>query len=264
MPIPQKRVIDAEGRKPYTNAAPATATGELVTLEQLNAAIEGISWKDSVRAASTVNLTLSGPGAAIDAVTLTSGDRVLVKNQTTVPENGLYIFNGAATPMTRAGDGSTFDELENAVVMVEEGTSNAATRWRQTQVNGVIGTNNVIWTSDASSAPAASETTAGVAEFATQPETDAGTDDGRTVTPSKLANYAGRARRFSGTFGDGSATSYVITHNLNTLDVIVMIREVGGAVREVIAEVQHTSVNSVTLLFDVAPAASALRATVIG
>ncbi len=96
MAIPQKRIIDAEGRKPYTNTAPSTAAGEVVLHEQLTAAIEGLAWKDAVRVASTVNLTPSAPGASIDAVALAASDRVLVKNQSTQTENGIYIWNGAA------------------------------------------------------------------------------------------------------------------------------------------------------------------------
>lgn len=263
MALSQKRVIDAEGRKPYTGAAPSTAAGEMVVHEQLTAAIEGLSWKDNVRVASTVTVTIAAPGAAIDVVTLSNGDRVLLKNQTAQTENGIYIFNGAATPMTRALDSNTFDELESAVVTVDEGTVGAGTTWRQTQVNGVIGTNNVVWGAFGTSAPVATETQSGTVEIATQAETDAGSNDGFAVTPLKLATYSGRAKRFAVTFGDGSATSYVITHNLNTLDVVVMIREVGGSVRDVIAEVQHTSVNTVTVLTDVAPASNSLRAIVI-
>ena len=263
MAIPLKRQLDAESRVPFINVAPGTATGHVVTYEQLNAAIEGIAWKDNVRVSSTVNLTLASPGATIDAISMTSGDRVLLKNQTAQAENGIYIWNGAATLLTRAADCSTFDELESAIVTVDEGTAGAGTTWRQTQVNGVIGTNNVIFASFGASVPSASETAAGSIEIATQAETDTGTDDVRAITPLKLATYSGRAKRFSVDFGDGSSTSYVITHNLNTLDVEVYLRETGGSKRAIIAEIQHTGVNSVTILVDAAPASNALRATVI-
>jgi hypothetical protein len=263
MAIPLKRQLDAESRKPIINAAPATANGEVVVYEQLNSAIEAIAWKDDVRVASTANVTVASPGATIDAISMTANDRVLLKNQSTQTENGIYIWNGAATPMTRAVDASTFDELEGAIVTATEGTSNASTTWRQTQVNGVIGTNNVVWTSFGTAAAAASETTAGIAELATQAETDAGTDDLRIVTPLKLATYSGRAKRFSQTIGDGSATSIAVTHNLNTQDCEVYVREATGSLRMVLCEVQHTSVNSVTLLFDAAPASNALRVTVL-
>lgn len=255
--------LDFGGARRLTNVAPAAANGEPVVFEQLNAAVEGIAWKDSVRVASTANINLAAPGATIDGVTMAANDRFLAKDETSVPTNGLYIWNGAATPATRAADASTFDELEGAVVQVEEGTANAGTTWRQTQVNGVIGTNNNVWTAFGTSAPAASETTAGIAEIATQAETDTGTDDLRMVTPLKLATYAGRAKRYATNVGDGSSTSIVVTHNLNTLDVQVYVYETGGSKREVFCEKQHTGVNSVTLVFDTAPASAAYRAVVI-
>lgn len=256
-------VLDMGGARRITNLGDAVNPTEPVTLQQMNAQLEGVSWKDSVRVASTANVTVSSPGATIDGVTMVANDRVLLKNQTSQPENGIYIWNGAAVAMTRALDASTFAELEAAVVNVEEGTSNGGTKWRQTQVNGVIGTNNVVWGSDATSAPAASETTAGIAEIATQAETDTGTDDARMVTPLKLASYTGRAKRYSQNIGDASATSIAVTHNLNTDDTQVYVRETGGSKRMVLCEVQHTSVNSVTLVFDVAPALNAYRVTVL-
>lgn len=261
MSLKVARTLDFDNATRIENLPAATATGHPVTYEQFLAGLEGTAWKDNVRVAAQVNVNLAAPGASIDGIAMAANDRFLAPAQTSQPENGIYIWNGAATPATRAPDASTFDELESAVVAVDEGT-NAGTKWRQTQVNGVIGTNNIIWTADGSAAPAASETTAGVSEYATQAETDAGTADDKTITPFKLANYSGRAKRFSATIGDGAATSIVVTHNLNTEDVQVYVREVGGSKRAVIAEVQHTSVNSVTVLFDVAPANNSLRVTV--
>ncbi len=262
MAIPQLRVIDAGGRKPYTNAAPATAAGELVTFEQLTAAVEGIAWKDNVRVASVANVTVASPGALIDGVSMAVNDRVILKNQTAQAENGIYIWNGAAVPMTRAADASTTDELESATVTVDEGT-NAGTAWRQTQVNFTLGSGNVIWTSFGSGASAASETQSGTAEIATQAETNAGTDDARFVTPLKLKTSPYARKSASTTIGDASATSIVFTHNLNTDDTEIYVREVGGSKRSVMCEIQHTSVNSVTLLFDAAPALNSLRVTAI-
>ncbi len=264
MPLLVNSKLDFGNARRITGLAAGAAAGEPVVFEQLNAAIEGVAWKDNVRVAAQVNTTVASPGATINAITMVSNDRVLLNNQTSVPENGIYIWNGSAVPMTRALDANTFDELESAVVTVDEGTSGGST-FRQTQVNGVIGTNNVIWASFGTAAPAASETTPGIAELATQAETDIGTDDVRIVTPLKQANWAGRAKRFSNTYGDGTTTSIVVTHNLNTDDTEVYVREVGGSKRQVIVEIQHTSVNSITMVFDTgaAPAASSIRCTVL-
>lgn len=261
MSIPLRRQLDAESRVPITNAGSATAAGHLVEYAQWQAALEGNAWKDNCRVASQVNITIASPGAAIDSITLATNDRVLVKAQTAQTENGIYIFNGSATPMTRAADSSTFDELESAVVMVDEGTS-AGVRYRQTQVNGVIGTNNVVWAADGS-APAASETVSGIAEIATQTETDTGTDDLRMVTPLKLKTSAWARKTFTQLIGDGSATSIAVTHNLGIESVICAVYEVGGSKRRVICEEQYTDANTTTFLFDAAPASNSLRVRIM-
>ena len=117
---------------------------EPVRQQDLNSAVEGLAWKDSCRVASQANVNLSSPGASIDGITLTVGDRILVKAQTVGSENGLYIWNGAAVAMTRSLDASTSNELEQAVTTVEEGTS-AGTSWRQSVVNFVLDTGSVTW-----------------------------------------------------------------------------------------------------------------------
>jgi hypothetical protein len=255
--------LDFEGRAGIANLGAATASGQPVVFEQLNSALAGIAWKDNVRVSAQVNVNLAAPGSSINSITLTSGDRVLLSNQTSNLENGIYIFNGDATPMTRALDATTFDSLESAVVAVDEGTG-AGSAYRQTQVNGVIGTNAIVWTLWGNTPASASESTAGIAEIATQGETDTGTDDTRIVTPLKLKTYAGGAKRYSTNVGDGSATSIAVTHNLGTLDVEVYVRETGGNKRMILCEIRHTDTNTVTLLFDVAPASNALRCTVLG
>ena len=172
----------------------------------MDSAVEGLAWKDSCRVATQSNLNLSAPGATIDGVTMATGDRVLVRSQTAGSENGIYIWNGSATPATRAADCSTAAELEQAVTTAEEGTS-AGASFRQTVVNLTLGSTTVTWTSFGTSAAAASESTAGIAEVATQAETDAGTDDARMVTPLKLATYAGRVRKFATDIGDAARRS---------------------------------------------------------
>ena len=98
----------------------------LVSKEYVDAVKVGLDFKDSVRVASTANVTISGPGAAIDGVTLSSGDRVLLKDQSTGSQNGIYIFNGAASAMTRATDADADAEVTSGMfVFVEAGTVNA-------------------------------------------------------------------------------------------------------------------------------------------
>jgi hypothetical protein len=100
----------------------------LVSKEYVDAVKTGLDFKDSVRVASTGNLTISGPGAAIDGISLSSGDRVLLKNQTTASQNGIYSWNGAASAMTRTTDADADAEVTSGMyVFVETGTANSDT-----------------------------------------------------------------------------------------------------------------------------------------
>lgn len=255
--------LDLQSVSKVINVPSPTAAGDAVPKSYVDSAVEGLAWKDSARVGTQSNLNLSSPGATIDGITMVSQDRVLVRNQSTQSQNGIYVWNGSAVALTRSLDASTFAELEQAIITVEEGTD-AGTTWRQTQINGVIDTNNVIFTSFAAAAPAASETTAGIAELATQAEVDAGTDDARIITPLKLATWSGRIRKYAASFGDGTATSYVITHNFNTRDVTVVVFPNSGTYDDVEVDVGRTSVNAVTLVFATAPSSNAYRVVVIG
>lgn len=255
------RTLDFNGATKIINLPDGINPQDPATVAQLNAAVEGIAWKDSVRVATQANLTIATPGATIDGVTMAAGDRVLVRAQTTGTENGIYIWNGAATPATRALDMNIAAEFEQAVTTVEEGTS-AGISFRQTAVNITVGSTTVAWVVFGTAAGAASETSAGIAELATQAETDAGADDLRIVTPLKLASSAFASKKFNASVGDGSATSYLLTHNLGTRDVSVEVYRNSGNFDMVLVEVQRTSINTVTLLFDVAPTANQFRAVI--
>jgi hypothetical protein len=255
--------LDLQSTSKVINVPAPSAAGDAVPKSYVDGLVEGLAWKDSCRVATQSNVNLSSPGATIDGVTMASQDRVLVRAQTTASQNGIYIWNGAAVAMTRALDASTFAELEQAVTTVEEGTS-AATTYRQDQINGTIDSSTVSWVTFGTSAPAASETTPGIAELATQAEADAGTDDTRIITPLKLANWSGRLRKVSANIGDGSATSYVVTHNLNTRDVIIRVFPNSGQYDDVEVDVQRTSTTTATLVFATAPASNAYRVVVLG
>ena len=242
-----------------TNLPDGTQPQDAATVAQLRAAIEGLAQKDDVRVRTASNISLASPGATLDGVTMVLNDRVLVAGQTSAAENGIYVWNGAAVPMTRAADGSTGAELLSAIVPVTEGTS-AGTVWRQTSVNITLGTTAITFVAFGTVAAAASETSAGIAEIATQSETDTGTDDARIVTPAKLANWAGRVRRLSQTIGDGTATQFTITHNFNTRDVDVTVRRTSGNFDAVIVDVDYPTVNTTRITFAAPPAAGAFQA----
>ena len=98
----------------------------LVSKEYVDAVKVGLDFKDSVRVATTANISLSSAPAAIDGVTLSSDDRVLVKDQSTGSQNGLYVFNGSGSAMTRATDADANAEVTSGMfTFVTEGSVNA-------------------------------------------------------------------------------------------------------------------------------------------
>lgn len=255
--------LDFQGTQKATGLSAPTAPSDAATKGYVDSAVEGLAWKDSVRVSAPANVNLASPGATIDGVAMVVNDRFLAPNQTTTQQNGIYVFNGAAIPASRAADASTGPELEQAVVTVEEGSS-AASTFRQTQINFVIDTGSPVFVPFGMAAPAASETTQGVAELATQAEVDAGTDAVRIVTPATLKNSKLFSKPVTFNVGDASATTYVLTHNLNTRDVTVQVFRNGGNYDEVTIDVERTTVNAVTLRFGVAPGLNAFRAIVQG
>jgi hypothetical protein len=108
-------------------ATPTDAT-DAANKGYVDNAVVGIDWKASVRAATTTNVTIASDlenGDTLDGVTLATGDRILVKNQSTGSQNGIYVVKASGAP-DRSTDADTGAELtSNFAVFVEEGTANA-------------------------------------------------------------------------------------------------------------------------------------------
>lgn len=115
----------------------------------------------------------------------------------------------------------------------------------------------------------ATQTVKGIAEIATQTETNTGTDDTRIVTPKKLKSTLGITSSLSTTLtysqliGDGSATSIVVTHSIGNQFVQAQVFEVAN-MDKVECEIELTSSTTTTFKFNVAPASNALRVVIIG
>jgi hypothetical protein len=131
-------LVQSDGR--ITLGADGTASLDAITKQQLDAAIQGVKVKQGVRAASTADLTLSGE-QTVDGIALVTGDRVLVKDQTSTEENGIYIVSAGA--WSRSTDADIGSELSGAFVSVKLGTDNAATGWWQANIVTTIGTDPV-------------------------------------------------------------------------------------------------------------------------
>lgn len=120
------------------------AAGGYATLAQLVAELNKRDHKQSVRAATTADIALNGL-QTIDGVALQAGDRVLVKNQITGAQNGIYVANASA--WVRATDADENAEVTSGMVMgVEEGALNGGTRWKLTTSGSItVGTTALVF-----------------------------------------------------------------------------------------------------------------------
>lgn len=233
--------LDANGFA-ITNLPDAVSAQSPVTLAQLNAAVQGWSWKTPVRAATTANITLSG-AQSIDGVSVVAGDRVLVKNQTTGSANGIYV--AAAGAWSRSTDFDTAAEALLATAFVSEGTTQGNSGWTMTTDAPItLGTTSLVFT----------QTTGGSSYTA---------GNGIAINTGVISvDPTVVARKASATIGDGSATTITFTHNLNTQDIHVAVKEVAtnaGVITDYVAN----GVNTVQLTFGTAPTSGQYRVTVI-
>ena len=130
-----------------TGLADPTADADAANKGYVDGVAQGLDVKDSVVATTTANGTLStafANGQSIDGVTLQTGDRILIKNQTTSSQNGIYNVQASGAP-SRATDMATGANAAGAFVFVEQGTVNAENGFVCTSDTGsaVVGTNNL-------------------------------------------------------------------------------------------------------------------------
>lgn len=124
-------------------AAPNNAAGN-PTFRNLSLEDLPDAWlKKAVKVATTTNITLSGT-QTIDGIAVVAGDRVLVKNQTTTANNGIYIV--AAGAWTRSLDADTASEVAGAMVAVDQGTVNGGKTYDcDFKSTDTLGTTAVTW-----------------------------------------------------------------------------------------------------------------------
>ena len=223
------------------------------TKTYIDNAIQGLKWKASARVATTVLGVLAtgfANGSVVDGVTLATNDRILIKDQAVQTENGLYLVNATGAP-TRTTDADTGVEISQMAIFIQEGTANSDIAFVCTN-NGAITVNTTSLTFVAF--------TGNTVSFANSTEAEAKSVTNKAVPPSALTNFP--VKKIA-TIGDGVATSIVVTHNLNTKEVVSQVRQASDDAY-VECDIANTSVNTTTFTFSVAPASSSLKVVLIG
>jgi hypothetical protein len=243
-----------------TNVASPSASTDAANKAYVDTVAAGLAIKAPCRVASTANLTITAPGSTIDGVTMASGDRVLLKNQSTASQNGIYAWNGAATSMTR----STDTLAAGVAVQVNEGTVNADKAFVITTDGAItVGTTAITWSSWTPSAPYTAGNGIDITGYAVSGKIKA---SGSGLTLDSNGFYIDRSvvpNKYAASIGDGSSTSIAVTHGLNTSDVEVQVREVSSNAR-VMVDFVVTSTTVVTLTFNTAPTTNQYRVVIIG
>jgi hypothetical protein len=251
---------------------------------------------------SGVGATLTNAGTqaafATDGTTPSLNDRILVRLQTDTTQNGIYTLTTVGSGstnwvLTRATDFDTPVEIAGGdFTFVDNGTTLANTGWVQVDEVTTIGTDPIVWQqfSGAGTYTASNGVLLTGTNFTFAPRTGYGLQTGSSGAEIKLATTSGLnlssdlavgagngisvltntvaidssvvVSKYATNVGDGSATSYTITHNLGTRDVIVSVYEGSGSYAEVICDVNHATTNTITLLFSVAPTSNQYRVVV--
>lgn len=267
-----------------TNLATPTASTDAATKGYVDSVAEGLHIHASVVAATTANLnatydngtsgvgaTLTNAGAnaalTLDGVSLSVSDRVLVKNQTSGAQNGIYTVTtvgdgSTAWVLTRATDFNSSAEIQGGdFVFVTGGTTYDNTGWVQTSTGVTVGTTAIVWQQFSGAGTYTASN--GVQLVGSNFSGVAVANGGLTVGASGFElDTAIAVRKYAANVGDGTNTSYTITHSLSTRDVIVSVYDNSSPYAEVICDVQHTSTSAITLLFSVAPTSNQYRVVV--
>ena len=174
-----KVTVDAKGR---------VTTGLIPTMED----IPDATFKRSVRVATTANISLSGT-QTIDGIAVGAGDRVLVKDQSTASQNGIYVVN--ASTWTRALDANTSSKIASALVAVDSGTSLGGKLFNNDfKTTDTLDTTPIIWNTNLDDGSLVTSGTTSIGMIKYNGTTAAsGQFDGGTSTPSGTArlNYGG-------------------------------------------------------------------------
>ncbi len=224
-----------------TNLADPVSAQDAATKNYVDSTAQGLDVKASVKTATTGNITLSGT-QTIDGVSVSAGDRVLVKNQSAPAENGIYV--AAAGTWARSSDMNAWTDFPGAFTFVEEGSTQADSGWVCTvNQGGTLGVTAVTWSqfSGAGTYTAGTGLTLSGSEFSiTNTAVTAGSYGGASQTLSATVNAQGQLTALSaqsiaiantqvsglGTMSTQDANNVAITGgsitNLSTFDGITI------------------------------------------
>jgi hypothetical protein len=180
-------------------------------------------------AGTTNEITVSGSGSETAAVTIGLPDDVQITNNLTV--GGNLTVNGSVTTLNT----ETVNVEDNVLVLNSNATGSASADAGVEVNRGDDPNVAIIWDES---------------------------DDQWTLT-NDGTNYHSIVRKYSQTLST-SATSYTVTHNLGTKDVVVQIYEVASPYAQIEADVEHASTTAVTIKFAVAPSAGEFRVVITG
>jgi hypothetical protein len=206
--------------------------------------------------ATTASLTLASAlenGDTLDGVTLATGDRVLVKNQSTGSENGIYVVKASGAP-DRAEDANLSAEVTAGMfTFVSEGTTNGNTGWVLTTDDAItLGTTPLVF----SQFSGAGTYTAGGGLTLTGTTFAVGAGTGITVNADDVAiDTSVVVRKYATTITPANpftATTFEISHGLGTLDIEVAVYEVATGAK-VETDITRLTTSAVTIGFAVAP-----------
>ena len=247
-----------------------TSDQDAATKYYVDQAVQGLTWKTAANLLSTVNVALTGSTGTLNIDTygaLTSADsgyRIVLTNQTTDTEDGIYVYtdNGTSYTLSRSTDGNPYSELIGASIYIQEGTTKASTSWVQSNhyLTSFAGQN---WVQIAGPGTLTAGNGINITSNVVSAVVESGA--GLTLSGSGLAiDTAVVVRKYSASVGDGTNTTYTVTHNLGTKDVQVTVYDNSSPYAEVMVDVQHTSTTAIAVLFSVAPTSNQYRVVVQG
>jgi hypothetical protein len=274
------------GNYKLTSVATPTASTDAANKQYVDDVAQGLNIHAASYAATTANLnatydngtagvgaTLTNAGTqavfSVDSVSPSINARILVKNQTATAENGIYTLTTVGSVstnwvLTRATDFDTAAEMAGGdFTFVDAGSTFANTGWVMVDEVTTVGTDPVVF--QQFSGAGTYTASDGVLLTGNNFTGVVVASGGLTVGATGFAlDTAIAVRKYAASVGDGTATSYTVTHSLNTKDVTVAVYDNSSPYAEVICDVQHTSTSAITLLFSVAPTSNQYRVVVHG